>query len=422
MQKRGDFMATFTKEELESARGIYDSLKEHLRAKAKDTATFRKIQREIAHILDKNSNVLQTNIVGRQLLINQKDETAILDALDVSPNDVKKLIKESLYFQKFGELRLTDQLSFAIPLLIMSIEYKRLKKNDEAEILYFLTFLKPYASRVSQHWKLGVNEAQMMYTVESLSDRFDIKKQGTLFGVLLKASKNSFENYIPDLMSRDHVFDSELHIIYNSGVASRVNSFLASIYNVYKENAGKRLDFEDTSYSSVNDDGDAEQVNKEIESVAAVKTNLVRRVVNRLNLDPIDSKLIAIATQKAYKDSSVLYQNTLKAAVAEISDKMHTVLPDFYSALFGVFFDSINPATGRKFTSKDIKTVLFIKITDEIFRKPNTNDENILKVKSLTHEMLTACSDVYRKYQHVQQAKMKNALFYYFVFLARKGD
>lgn len=201
-------MATFTKEELESARGIYDSLKDHLHSKAVDQSIFRKIQKVLAGILDKNSNVLQTNIVGRQLLINQKDETAILDILGVSANDVKKLIKDSVYFQKFGELRLTDQLSFAIPLLIMSIEYKRLKKDSEAEILYFMTFLKPYASRVSQHWKMGVNEPQMLYTIESLSDRFDIKKQGTLFGVLLKSSKNSFENYIPDLTTRDYVYDS----------------------------------------------------------------------------------------------------------------------------------------------------------------------------------------------------------------------
>ena len=218
-------MATFTKEELESAHGIYDALKEAICEKAKDPMTFKKIQRVLSQILDKNSNVLQTNIIGRQLLINQKDERAFLDILEIDPEDVKKLIKASPYFQKFGELRLTDQLSFAIPLLILSIEYKRLKKDSEADILYFMTFLKPYASRVSQHWKLGVNEAQMMYTIESLSDRFDIKKQGTLFGVLLKASKNSFENYIPPLMTRDTVYDSELHIIYNSGVASRVNSF-----------------------------------------------------------------------------------------------------------------------------------------------------------------------------------------------------
>ena len=415
-------MATFTKEELESAHGIYDALKEAINEKAKDPMTFKKIQRVLSQILDKNSNVLQTNIIGRQLLINQKDERAFLDILEIDPEDVKKLIKASPYFQKFGELRLTDQLSFAIPLLILSIEYKRLKKDSDAEIMYFTTFLKPYASRVSQHWKLGVNEAQMMYTIESLSDRFDIKKQGTLFGVLLKASKNSFENYIPPLMTRDTVYDSELHIIYNRGVASRVNSFLASIYNVYKGNAGKKLDFEDTSYSSTDEDGNSEQVNKEIESIAAIKTSLVRKVVNKLNTDPIDVKLLAIAAQKGFKDPSQLYQTTLKTCVSQITDKMYDALPTFYSALFGVFFDSINPVTDRKFTAKDVKTVLFIKVCDEIFRKPNTKDENILTVKSLVREMLEKCTDVYGRYKTSSKNKIENALFSYFVLMARKGD
>ena len=415
-------MATFTKEELESAHGIYDALKDGIHEKATDHSIFRKIQKVLAQILDKNSNVLQTNIVGRQLLINQRDEKEFLDILEINPEDVKKLIKASPYFQKFGELRLTDQLSFAIPLLILSIEYKRLKKDSEAEIMYFTTFLKPYASRVSQHWKMGVNEPQMMYTVESLSDRFDIKKQGTLFGVLLKASKNSFENYIPELMSRNTVFDSELHIIYNSGVASRVNSFLASIYNVYKGNAGKKLDFEDTSYSSTDEDGNSEQVSKEIESIAAIKTSMVRKVVNRLNTDPIDVKMLAIAAQKGFKDPSPLYQNTLKTCVSQITDKMYDSLPTFYSALFGVFFDSVNPVTDRKFTAKDVKTVLFIKICDEIFRKPNTKDENILTVKNLVREMLEKCTDVYGRYKTSSKNKIENALFSYFVLMARKGD
>ena len=415
-------MATFTKEELESAHGIYDELKDTIHKKAADPAIFRKIQRVLSQILDKNANVLQTNIVGRQLLINQKDEKSFLDILEIDPDDVKKLIKASPYFQKFGELRLTDQLSFALPLIILSIEYKRLKKDSEADIMYFTTFLKPYASRVSQHWKLGVNEAQMMYTVESLSDRFDIKKQGTLFGVLLKASKNSFENYIPPLMTRDVIYDSELHIIYNSGVASRVNSFLASIYNVYKGNAGKKLDFEDTSFSATGDDGEAEQVSREIESVASIKTSLVRKVVNKLNTDPIDVKLIAIASQKGFKDPSQLYQNTLRTCISQITDKMYDSLPTFYSALFGVFFDSVNPITGRKFIASDVKTVLFIKVCDEIFRKPNTKDENILTVKNLVREMLEKCTDVYGRYKTSSKNKIENALFYYFVLMARKGD
>ena len=43
MQKKGDFMATFTKEELESAHGIYDALKDGIHEKATDHSIFRKI-------------------------------------------------------------------------------------------------------------------------------------------------------------------------------------------------------------------------------------------------------------------------------------------------------------------------------------------------------------------------------------------
>ena len=56
--------------------------------------------------------------MGYKILINKKDEDDILDILGINRDELALTIKNSEYFKKFGELKLIDQLIFAIPLII----------------------------------------------------------------------------------------------------------------------------------------------------------------------------------------------------------------------------------------------------------------------------------------------------------------
>ena len=92
----------YTKEEIESLTSIYDRFHEILEKKAKTPSVFNQIRSQGEKLLEKNREKLQTNIVGRQVIINQNDETAILNAVGISHEDMENAIAESPYFKVFG--------------------------------------------------------------------------------------------------------------------------------------------------------------------------------------------------------------------------------------------------------------------------------------------------------------------------------
>ena len=216
-----------------------------LKRKLKNHAHSKKILKLTKEFMTKNEHVLSTNIIGRQLLVNQKMEDDIFDAFDLDKKEVKRVMKESLYYKEtFGrELMLTDQLCLAYPLILAALEYKRIGKQEESDLCYLLAHFKPYASRESVFFKFGVKEGQMLYTIErSLSERFDIKKYGTYRAN--KSAKSSYENYISNTGKEEKYTDKKLYVTYTSGIAGSVNTFIGGIVEEYRKNEGKSLSFE----------------------------------------------------------------------------------------------------------------------------------------------------------------------------------
>lgn len=418
-------MVTYTKEELEAIDGIYKALAPNLSLKAKDPNVFRKISREIVKLNEKNSDALLTNIIGRQLLINQKNEDDILEILGIKKEEVKRLIKESPYFDlTFNDLKLTDQLVFAIPLIIYSSELHKLKKEEEAQLVFLLTFYKPYASRISYHFKYGVNEKQMLYTVEHLTERFDIKKYGDIFSVLTKKSAGSYKNYIEDTDKNKIFSDKELYVIYSSGVATSVNAMIGKIVEQYIANKGKQLEYDLAYQTTLDKDADSTDIeDADIESDSAVKARIVSKVATRVNKDPIDRMMIRVASQSEFGSSSKYYQDILTTAVSEITEKMGDQLPDFFSSIVGAFLFNINPTTGGRYTAADFRTPVFVKGAMDLFRKKNLKDVNLLKVKDYIAKMLENCSLEYNmNFGATKQREFRNALYFYWVLMIKNNQ
>jgi hypothetical protein len=333
--------ATFTKKELEAATMINDQIRPLVKeAVAKKSIFLNPLMRELSKFADKNSNILQTNIVGRQLLINDDMQDNILKIFGIDKKEITAAIKESPYFSKFGNFQLMDQMIFSIPLILASGELYSQNKKKEAEMLYLSAFYKPYASVVFRHFKYGVNEDQMMYTIENLTERFDIKKQGSVIGVLEKMADSSFKNYLPTLTS-DMISDKDIHVIYTAGIQSRISSFMKSIYNEYQKNKGKYLPFEDSTFEGT-DDSEGQDFARDIKSDAAVKDQMVKKAVSGLLKSPIDEELIEIAAKYGFVDKtksygsykySGLYTDILKNTVSEIVDNKYRQLPDFIESI-----------------------------------------------------------------------------------------
>jgi hypothetical protein len=423
---------TFSKGELESLSGIYDYLQPIIKSAVKrGSIVFNPIKREIVKFADKNANVLQTNIIGKQLLFNKQTEEAVLEAIGVDSKEMIKLFKESEYFKQFGEVQLRDQLLFAIPLILLAKEFYVADKLPESQFFYMTAFYKAYATIIFKYFgKYEVNEDQMRYTIENLSERYDIKKQGNLIGVMNKMAESSFNNYIEGMKSRQILTDRELHVIFTSGIYSRLNSFVQTITGEYHKNKGKYLTFESPTFDGT-DESEGEVFDKDVQSDAAIKSSMVKKAVSSVNKKPIDEKLLDMAAKYGFvglgnKFGDYNFSNShtdrLKTILTNIIEKHFKELPLFFESLIGSFLFEISQATGKKYGADDLKTAVFVNSSVKTFSKsPNNKNENNLRVRSMIEDFLMDSSDEYVNSAPTKRQQIKKAVHFYFVLVVQKG-
>lgn len=411
-------------DEINSITTIYDTFINNIRKKVLESGSFQKFIKNIASdFMTKNDIKLNTNIVGKQIIFNKKTEDAIFDFFNLDQNDVKTTVLNSAYFKKFGkELALTDQIVVAIPLILGSLEYKRINKIDESQFLFLFAHFKPYSSRESFFVKYGVDEGRMLYTVErTLTDRFDLKKYATVLAALTKRSESSWKNYIEPVKSSEKLTDRDIHIIYNSGIATRVNDFLGKIFEKYKENVGKSLDFENPVQSVYDKDTDSMEISSaDIESDIAVKIKLVNNIMNTVSKDAVDKESLVRACRSAFGSNGQSNVAKLEFAISEIVDNMFDDLFNFFNSLIGAFLTDVS--LGRKIEINEIRSPLFMRIGIEILtgKKSHLVNKDMVYARNKFNEMLELYLDGYNEKGNTYKYTMKKALASYWIFLIAK--
>lgn len=416
-----------TLDAINSSTDIYDAFSEHFKKRVKDPTTFQRIVKLTREFMSKNESKLATNIVGRRVLVNQKMEDDIYDAFKVDKEEVKNVMMNSIYFKEtFGrELSLTDQLCLAFVLILGSLEYKKINKQEESDLCYLLAHFKPYSSRESVFFKYGVNEGQMLYTVEnSLSERFDIKKYGTILNALRKRAQSSYANYLEDIKKDEKITDKNLYVCYTSGIAGSVNMFIGAIVEVYRKNEGKSLDFENSAKGMLDSDSDSmEYSDADIESDTAVKQRVIQRTILKVTKDPVDKKLISIACQFGFGSSSKMYCEMLTNLVTEVTEKMFDELDPFFSAIISAFLFNDN-STGRKYTMAEFKSPIFLNVGIDILagKKSNVKEVSLVESRRIFNKMLEEHSIDYMSRKQTMKDKFKKALAAYWVYLIRSAN
>lgn len=417
-------MKEYSKEELMNLSTLYDKYSPILAKKAALPSFFLQIKAAISKVLSKNYNKLQTNIIGRRITFTVNDEAPFFSAMGIDRKEMEEDIKNAPYIHKFdmaGQLMILSQLTFAVPMIILAAEYTKLKKIEEAKLVYMIIFLKPYASRESLFFgKYDVNEDQMLYTVENLTEKSDIKKLGSIINVITKKAENSYINYLADIKKTDKLTDSKIYEIYNSGIRTRINNFLNDIAEKYKENKGKYLNFEANAAAFEDDDG-ADIVDSDIKSDAALKANIVFKVVTKINMDPIDTNLVAAACMYSL-GSSEFYRNLLTTTINDVIEHMGREMPDFFNAMISSFLFTDNKTTGKKYTMNDFRTPVFLAVMNKkVYNDPNTHDVNILLVRKKLDEMLENYCDEYLTAMNTKKRNIRSALFMYWIMILQKA-
>lgn len=351
------------------------------------------LKRAVSTYLDRNNDKLTTAGPVDRPVFSDMDMEQVYHATGLQPADLKDAVKKSHYIQ--GKwVTMTKPMNVALPLVI---RYYLRNKNDEmANVALIYLSLSMYPLLHYRFLKYGANEQIMNYTINNLSNKFKIKQLGTVYAALVETSQKALQLHEKRLITGT---DKDI-VDFINDVQTRITSFLKNIAREYYINHEKKL------YLNLDSDNYEEDNYHEADS----NTFAVERLTNKISLN-----LVVDGPNMRYVQTSA---NLCSVSVSELRNYVNTMVIGekredirniIEAILFLFIFDSHNSV-------EEINSNKFMMYCIETYKKSNTTDENIIKIKKILDSWLEELG-TYKKTQRLATINnFRRALFMFFVF------
>lgn len=358
---------------------------------------YRELVNYITKYFDRHSDVLFDKSI-HQLYFgingNTQDVDIIYKVINKSPEEIEKYIKESGQTDSHWVL-FNKPINWALVNIIRYFYLNDKPKELELVVIYFACSY--YASIFFKYFKgYPINEAVMDYTINNLSNRYDIKRLGSLFKVLQKISMKCHDTYKEYLDEKDFC---DRHIVeYMQNLHTRINNFVQELKNQYQKNkdSGKYMNYEkdDTSEENFHEN---DNISYSIERYANKITNTILTCGPNQRLAESAAKITSVSVF------------AIKDAVTKIIEKETEEIREFIT----LYLQQYLIVEGHSVQSISSKN--YLNYANKIYAKSNTTDKGILRIKELLDKWLVENSEKYVKTERAAtKTNFRKAIFLYF--------
>lgn len=352
----------------------------------------KKLKTAVSEFLDRNNEKLTTIGPTHKIIFSEYDMEKVFDALEIPSYKIKEVINSTPYLSKQKIITL-NPFNVIMPLII---RYFKLKKDEDMvkTMLIYLT-MSFYPMLHHKYFPYGLNENVMNYTINNLSNKFKIKQLGTIYHALFDMATVSDKNYNSALLRAN---DKDI-VDYNLSIKTRMNMMLRKISIEFYRNKKNNL------YLNTDTDSFEEDNYHEADNNTFLIDRVTNNVILKLMVDGPNFNLIKLSA------------NYCQVSVNELRNYINTMINNdnreemkiiIESILFLFLFDSQN-------ASKDINSNKFLIYCLEIYKKSNTTDKNIIKIKKILDGWLERLG-TYKKTQRLATINnFRKALFTFFV-------
>jgi len=307
------------------------------------------------------------------------DGDVVFNTIGMNPQDVKKIIKETKQTEDNWVLYNKPEY-WSMIFIIKWFQDNSRERDMKMAILYFALAL--YSSVINARFKYPPTKAVMEYTINTLSNRYDIKKYGTIINVLQKLSYGCHETYSDYLTDKDFC---DLHIKdYLNNMYVRINNFVKEILTVYNKNK------ESKNYMNTEKEKTDAEDFYETNNISNKIYQMTEKVGNTIVTSNINLSII----ENSAKMASVSV-NEVRNVVTKIIEKDDKRIKEFI-ALFLHQYLIVDRHPESTFASSN-----FLVYTLKIYSKSNTNDKGVIRMKEILDEWLRENSEKYLKTQRV---------------------
>ena len=377
---------------------IVEKLYPQIEAVLKTSVGDRKFKQIIGNYMDRNSSKLYT--AGPQYLIPfaDVDKAEYFNLFHLRKNDVVNIVKEitrKISSSTDFKLLTNNPIFFVFWCCIRYYTLKNDKKGLNSSLAIYA--LSVYPSIFSLYFKYGVNEGVMQFTMDSLSNKYILKQEGSLFAGLFKSISNSYE-FLKGTMKEGK--DADV-IRWIQRIRNDQKSMFKNITNAYMKNyrEGNRV------RTSMSDNSDEMQIDVDAENNTSVVDVLTNDIVNQIISAGLNIKLVTEA-----KDIVGISLYDCRFYLSKIiSDKYVKDIHNFIASILFTFLYSDH------YKRQDINSSRFLTWSAELFRKTNSNNPNIRTIKTLLDKWAEE-TGIHRKFKReASRVNYKKAIFWYFI-------
>ena len=350
----------------------------------------------IGRYVSRNNDKLTTS--GPQYLIpfTMKDKQEYFDLFSVSDTEVAALVdKITKQVNDKANWRLFKNNPIFF-IFYCCIRYATLSKDSKLLNSALIAMaLSVYPSIFAKYFRYEPNPNIMQYTIDTLSNRFIIKKSNHIFGTLTYSIQSSWKFHEKDF-SRGA--DQDV-IRFIQRIRNDQNSLLKKIANAYQTNYKKGL-FVTTQVDAYDDNINVDNVNN---------TNKVETLSNKIVLSMLTNGVdlrIADFASNAAQVSKLDLRNYISLI---INEKESETMKEFISSILFLYLytDSHEP--------DEIRSKEFIGYSLQLFKKTNSKDKNVTNIKTTLDKWGTS-SGIYRKFSRsATRVDYTKAIFMYFI-------
>jgi hypothetical protein len=357
-----------------------------------DKKNVDKFKNVVGKFVDKNSESLSVTGPMKLIIFSDSDINAALDIIGMTQNEVKKIKSKSKDIKSSGHT-MSYPMNNILPLFI---RYFHIHKNiDMVKITITYLALSMYPVLFGKYWQYGVNENIMKYTINELSMKYKIKQTNNLLSALLETTYLAYELKQKDL---ERGYDIDI-VEFSLSVRHRINSLFKNISIEYYKN------HKEQNYMNVEKDNSDEENYMESDSAVFQIDKIVNSVAARLVINGPNIKLITIAAS-----NNRVSKNELRNYINEIliDENMSTIKELIEAILFLYIYDDKNKI-------EDINSNKFLIYCLDIYKRSNTVNKNIIKIKAILDKWLEDLGTYSKTQNKTTLNGFRRALYTFFV-------
>lgn len=317
-------------------------------------------------------------------------------------SDMKEVIKNADMKSSKGVV--TEKAAFVsirVVLYLIIRYYLVTNQPDKMKIIYRYYGYSLYWKMFSKYFKLSVLKPECMkYTINNMSYRNIIKKEGSIQALLAYIIRNRFEYYKEEVVGST---DADMIYVLDA-CQSDLNAKMKEIYVKYRDDvaAGNVL-YESTAL--LDDQG----TQREDVSATASAEALAQTYSNKFFMSNIDSNKVKQALSFSREVSKRELQSTLEFILREAKpEDVH----EFYSSIFYIYLTSGDPNC----TVETVQSLKFLSTMYNVVKKGNSINKNIIRIREIMDEWLINGSNTFRLTQRdATKTNYRTAVYIYFI-------